>query len=81
MRSPASGFEELAARRYDLYLVCGLDVPFADDGVRDLEAQRQWMQERLLAHARESGLPWVLLAGPPEARLAAACEAVDALAN
>jgi HTH-type transcriptional regulator, transcriptional repressor of NAD biosynthesis genes len=77
--APASGFEELTARRYDLYLVCGLDVPFTHDGLRDLERQRQWMQDTLLAHARESGSPWLLLEGPHEVRLAAAREAVDAL--
>jgi HTH-type transcriptional repressor of NAD biosynthesis genes len=77
--SPASGFEDLAGRRYDLYLVCGLDVPFADDGLREFEEQRGWMHEQLLAHARRSGSPWLLLAGPHAARLAAAREAVDAL--
>ena len=77
--SPATGFEELATRRYDLYLVCGLDVPFAHDGVRDLEQQRQWMHDRLLAHACESGSPWLLLEGPIDVRLAFARDAVDLL--
>ena len=76
---PAVGFEELADRRYDLYLVCGLEVPFTHDGVRDLEAQRQWMHEQLLAHARESGSPWLLLEGPQDVRFAIACDAVDSL--
>jgi HTH-type transcriptional regulator, transcriptional repressor of NAD biosynthesis genes len=77
--SPATGFEDLPARRYDLYLVCGLDVPFTHDGVRDLEQQRQWMHDRLIAHARQSGSPWVLLDGPPGVRLAAARDAVSRL--
>lgn len=77
--SPASGFEELAARHYDLYLVCGLDVPFSHDGLREFEQQRQWMHDRLLAQARESGSPWLLLEGPLDVRLAAAREAVDVL--
>ena len=77
--SPASGFEELAARRYDLYLVCGLDVPFTHDGLRELKQQRQWMHDRLLAHARESGSSWQLLEGPIDVRLSAAGNAVDAL--
>ena len=79
LESPASGFEELAARRYDLYLVCGLDVPFTHDGLREFEQQRQWMHDRLLSHARDSGSPWLLLEGPPDVRLAAAREAVDSL--
>ena len=77
--SPASGFADLAARRYDLYLVCGLDVPFTHDGLREFEQQRQWMHDRLIEHARESGSPWLLLEGSPDKRLAAARSAVDAL--
>ena len=77
--SRASGFDDLAGRRYNLYLVCGLDVPFAHDGLREFEGQRYWMHGRLLAHARESGAPWLLLEGPPDARLAAASDAVDQL--
>jgi NadR type nicotinamide-nucleotide adenylyltransferase len=77
--APASGFEDLAARRYDLYLVCGLDVPFTHDGLREFEQQRHWMHERLLAHARESGSPWLLLEGQPDVRVADACKAVGAL--
>lgn len=77
--APAMGFEELAARRYDLYVVCGLDVPFVNDGWREFEGQRRWMQEQLLAHARDSGSPWVLVEGAREARLAAAAAAVDRL--
>ena len=77
--SPATGFDDLTARHYDLYLVCGLDVPFTHDGLREFEQQRQWMHDRLLSHARESGSPWLLLEGTPEVRLATASEAVDAL--
>ena len=76
---PATGFEDLVARRYDLYLVCGLDVPFTHDGWREFEKQRRWMHERLLAHARESGSAWTLVEGLPDARLAAAGAAVDQL--
>ena len=77
--SPASGLEELAARRYDLYLVCGLDVPFTHDGLREFEAQRTWMHGRLLDHARESDSAWQLLEGPIDARLSAAGNAVEVL--
>jgi len=77
--SPATGFDDLAARRYDLYLVCGLDVPFTHDGLREFEQQRKWMHDRLLAHARESGSPWLLLEGPHDVRLTAAHDAIDRL--
>lgn len=76
---PASGFEELVGRAYDLYLVCGLDVPWRHDGVREFEEQRRWMHERYLQRARESGSPWLLLEGARDERLAAALAVVDRL--
>jgi len=76
---PATAFPELVARPYDLTLVCGLDVPWAHDGVREFEEQRHWMHERYVAHARESGRPWLLVEGPLEQRLRRARAAVDAL--
>lgn len=79
LHRPAEGFDELAARVYDLYLVCGLDVPWEHDGYREFEEGRAWMHGQLLARARESGSPWVLLDGPHEERLVAARAAVDAL--
>lgn len=74
---PARGFAELVTRRYDLFIVCGLDVPWRGDGIREFEAQRHWMHERYLARAGASGSPWLLVEGPPEGRLAAAGAAVD----
>jgi HTH-type transcriptional regulator, transcriptional repressor of NAD biosynthesis genes len=77
--TPAAGFESEASRRYDLYVVCGTDVSFTHDGWREFEAQRMWMHERLLEHARESGSPWLLVEGPHEVRLAAVMTAVERL--
>ena len=77
--APAMGFEDLVARRYDLFVVCGLDVPWRGDGIREFEAQRRWMHERYLEHARASGRPWLLAEGGRAARLTAARAAVDAL--
>ncbi len=76
---PATGFDELVARAYDLTLVCGLDVPWVHDGFREFEEQRRWMHERYLDRARTSGRPWRLLEGPPATRLESAREAVEAL--
>ncbi len=77
--TPATGFEELVDRRYDLLVVCGLDVPWRHDGIREFEERRQWMQERYLERARTSGRPWLLVEGPLERRLEAAAGAVDEL--
>ena len=75
--APATGFEELVARPYDLFVVCGLDVPWRHDGIREFEAQRRWMHERYLERARSSGKPWLLAEGALDARLRAAASAVD----
>jgi HTH-type transcriptional repressor of NAD biosynthesis genes len=75
--TPATGFDELVARSYDLFLVCGLDAAWRHDGIREFEAQRLWMHERYLRHVQESGSPWLLLEGPVDARLDAAAAAVE----
>jgi HTH-type transcriptional regulator, transcriptional repressor of NAD biosynthesis genes len=77
--SPAHGFEDLVARTYDLFVVCGLDVAWRHDGIREFEAQRRWMHERYLTRAEESGSPWLLAEGPPEQRLESVGAAVDAI--
>ena len=77
--TPARGFDELVRRRYDLFLVCGLDAPWRHDGARQFEEQRQWMHERYLRRAQESGSPWLLVEGPLDVRLDAAAAQVDRL--
>jgi NadR type nicotinamide-nucleotide adenylyltransferase len=75
--APTSAFRDLTERPYDLTIVCGLDAPWAHDGIREFEEQRAWMHARYLDHARASGRPWLLVAGPHETRLAEARAAVE----
>jgi HTH-type transcriptional regulator, transcriptional repressor of NAD biosynthesis genes len=75
--TPATGFEELVERRYDLFVVCGLDVPWRHDGIREFEEQRLAMHLRYVERARTSGSPWVLVEGPHEARVELASAAVE----
>ncbi len=77
--SPARDFDELVARRYDAYLVCGLDVPFAHDGIREFEERRRAMHERYVEHARRSGAAWSVVEGPVPERVSAARAVVDAV--
>lgn len=77
--SKTDAFDELLRRAYDLTIVCGLDVPWARDGIREFTEQRSGMHERYLEHARASRHPWLHVEGPPAARLATARQAVDAL--
>ena len=73
----ATGFEALLERPYDLFVVCGLDVPWRHDGIREFEAQRRSMHERYVEHARTSGSPWLLVEGPHDRRVEEAAAAVD----
>lgn len=77
--TPATGFEELVARPYDLFVVCGLDVPWRHDGIREFEAQRRSMHERYLERARSSSAPWLLAEGPLEQRLELVAARVERL--
>lgn len=64
----------------DLYLLTDhADVPFEQDGIRDGEHLRAWMTGRFRETCAESGVPTVVLSGPPEQRLAEALAAIDAL--
>jgi HTH-type transcriptional repressor of NAD biosynthesis genes len=74
---PTHAFDELVERRYDLFLLCGLDVPWRHDGIREFEEQRQWMHDRYLERASTSGTPWLLLEGPTDERIAVARAEVD----
>lgn len=64
----------------DLYLITDhADVPFEQDGIRDGEHLRAWMTARFRETCPASGVPTLVLTGPPERRLAEALAAVDAL--
>ena len=76
---PTHAFDDLLERRYDLFVVCGLDVPWRHDGIREFEEKRRWMHDRYLERSRASGSPWVLVHGSQEERIAGARAAVDRL--
>ena len=76
---PTSAFDDLAERNYDLFLVCGLDVPWRHDEIREFDYQREWMHERYLERAAASGSPWFHLEGSHESRLRESRLAVDRL--
>ena len=72
--------EAVERERYDLFFLCGTDVPFVQDGWRDERARtRLEMHERYRAFLEERGERWVLLEGDHETRLAVAEAAMLAL--
>ena len=73
--------EQLVTRKYDLYLLCNIDLPWEQDELReypDLETR-----ERLYSIYRElligQSVPWVEISGDYTQRLEKAVEAVDKL--
>lgn len=69
--------EIVAAHRPDLYLVCGPDIPWTQDGTRDSRMYREAMHAETLGRVEASGCPHVLLDGSHATRLAAARAAVE----
>ena len=76
--APSREFAELASRPYDLFLVCGLDVPWSHDSIREFDDQRRWMHAEYVKRAETSGSPWLLLEGDEAERIAEARRFIDA---
>jgi NadR type nicotinamide-nucleotide adenylyltransferase len=67
------------ARRYDLYVLCGDEIALEDDGVRDTDELRGWMQQRFREELDKRPEPWIEVRGPVEHRLAAVVSEIDRL--
>src|SRR5262249_1996583 len=64
--------EAARARRPDLYLLCGTDVPWVSDGVRDRGHMREEMQKLFVAAVAASQAANATISGAPDVRLASA---------
>lgn len=65
--------------RCDLYLLTGDEIAFVQDGMRDGEHIRHDMHRWFEDALRAQSVPWLLLRGSREERLAAATAAIDPL--
>lgn len=72
---------QAAQSQYDLYLLCDVDLPWVQDGLReypDLE-----MRRRLFLEYKDivinDGTPWAIISGTDEARLQKAIHAIEQL--
>lgn len=64
-------------RKYDLYVVTDVNIPFVGDEIRDGESFRQWMQGRFIEELSKASTPMIVVTGPHEERFAAAVERID----
>ena len=76
---PAGLRAAAAARRYDLYLLCDIDVPWVADRWRDFGDRRAEMHARFVGALAKRTAPVQRIAGTWDERFASARSAVDAL--
>jgi NadR type nicotinamide-nucleotide adenylyltransferase len=78
MGAPSEDVKAIAAtRRYDLYVVTDVNIPFEHDSIRDGESFRQWMQGRFIEELSRGPTPMIVVSGPHEERFAAAVKRID----
>lgn len=66
----------IAARdKADLYIITGDEIPFVQDGIRDGEHLRHRMHRWFINHIKKTGVPYLIVSGTPEERLAVATRA------
>lgn len=61
---------DAAQRRYDLVVVCDTDIPYDDTWDRSGDADRQIFQKQMLADLRTRKIPFLLLRGSLDERVA-----------
>jgi len=80
MGTPSDEVRAIAAgRRYDLYIVTDVNIPFVRDEIRDGESFRQWMQGRFIEELSKAATPMIVVSGPHDERFAAAVNRIDEL--
>lgn len=82
MGSPSPEVEAIAAAMPPraLYLLTDVvGVPFDDDGLRDGEHLREWMDQRFRQVLSTQSVPWASLRGSPQARCTEALALIDDL--
>jgi HTH-type transcriptional repressor of NAD biosynthesis genes len=67
----------LAQRRYDKLFLCAADFPFVQDGTRRDDAFRRAQQRAYVAALSAQGMPFTLLTGSVEARVAQVVHALS----
>lgn len=64
--------KEFKGRKYDLYIVTDVDIPFVQDGLRDGEKIREWMHDEFIKQLKKWKKPFMVVLGSREARMKSA---------
>lgn len=60
-----------------IYLLCDIDIPWQNDGQRDMPHKRQYMQNLFIKELRSRNIPFHILSGPLDNRLKKSITIVD----
>jgi NadR type nicotinamide-nucleotide adenylyltransferase len=71
--------EIIATRKYDLYLLTGVDLPWEEDPLREHPDKRQQLYDIYLKEMNAQPVPFVEIKGEREQRRRTAVEAVESL--
>ena len=63
-------YARLAEKRYDIFFLCDTDIPYADTWDRSGAAKREWFQRLIVADLAQRRLPYFMLQGDLESRIA-----------
>jgi NadR type nicotinamide-nucleotide adenylyltransferase len=69
--------KNIESHRYDLYLLCYIDLPWQDDPQREDPHRREYLFDLYLQELTERNLPFHLISGSGEERLKNAMDKID----
>ncbi|WP_319764360.1 ATP-binding protein [Maridesulfovibrio sp.] len=64
-----------------LYLLCDIDIPWQDDGQRDMPEEREYMQNLFIEEFKKRGIPLQIISGSLERRFIKSSRIIDAEIN
>ena len=67
--------------RYDLFIVCDIDIPFVQDGTRHDESDRVKMQQTIIDDLNKRGVPYHVVSGNIVKRVVTMCNIIKARFN
>jgi NadR type nicotinamide-nucleotide adenylyltransferase len=73
--------ESIATRKYDLYLLTYIDVPWENDPQREHPGKREQLYLQYLTEMKNQSVPFVEIKGERELRRKTAVEAIESLLN
>jgi NadR type nicotinamide-nucleotide adenylyltransferase len=71
--------QQIETRRYDLYLLTYVDIPWQEDPQREHPARREELYQIYYQQMKAQSVPFVEIKGEREQRQSAAIKAIDAL--